>query len=114
VDDPLLVGVLDALRDLEKQLEPLANAESVAVAVGHQVLALDVLHDEVRFAVRGGAGVEDAGDVGVVHEAQHPALGIEAGCQGAGWAKPTANHLDGHQPVDGIPLAGEIHGAHSP
>ena len=40
---------------------------------------VDQLHDEVGPAGVGGAGVEDPGDVGVVHQRQGLALGLEAG-----------------------------------
>ena len=46
------------------------------LVIGH---AVDQLHDEVRPAGFGGAGVEDAGDVGVVHQRQGLPLGLEAG-----------------------------------
>ena len=49
------------------------------VAVPGDRDALDQLHDEVRPARVGGAGVEDPGDVGVVHQRQGLALGLEPG-----------------------------------
>ena len=42
-------------------------------------MPLDQLHDEVGPAAVGRAGVEDAGDVGMVHQRQGLPLGLEAG-----------------------------------
>ncbi len=49
------------------------------VAVVGDRHARDQLHDEVRSAGLGGTGVEDLGDVGVVHQGQGLPLGLEAG-----------------------------------
>ncbi len=78
VDDPLLMGVLDCLADRHEQLEPLARAELSVVAVLGDGDAVDQLHDEVRTARVGCPGVEDTGDVLVVHQGQGLALGLEA------------------------------------
>ena len=53
--------------------------EPVLVAVLGDRDALDQLHDEVRPAGVGRAGVEDLGDVGVVHQRQGLPLGLEPG-----------------------------------
>ena len=79
MDDALLVGVLDRLADGDEQLQPLPGREAVLVAVLGDRHALDQLHDEVRPAGAGGAGVEHPGDVGVVHQRQRLPLGLEAG-----------------------------------
>ena len=52
VDDPLLVGVLDRLADLDEQLQPLrgvSRCSSQYFVIGH---ALDQLHDEERAGRR--------------------------------------------------------------
>ena len=51
----------------------------VLVAVLGDRHALDQLHDEVRPAAVGGAGVEHLGDVRVVHQRQGLPLGLEPG-----------------------------------
>ena len=79
VDDSLLVGVLHGLTDRDGQLESLAERQPALVAKPGDGDALDQLHDEVGPAVVGGAGVEDLGDVGVVHQGQRLAFGPEAG-----------------------------------
>ena len=79
VDDPLLVRVLHRLADRDEQLQPLAGRQPPLVAVLGDRDALDQLHDEVGAARVGGAGVEDPGDVGVVHQGQGLPLGLEPG-----------------------------------
>ena len=79
VNDPLLMGVLDRLADRHEQLQPFARRPVVVVAVLGDGHAVDQFHDEVRPAVLGGAAIEDAGDVDMVHEGQRLALGLEAG-----------------------------------
>ena len=79
VDDPLLVGVLHGLADRDEQLQPGPHREPLPVAVVGDRLALDQLHHEERLVGLGGAAVEDAGDVGVVHQGQRLPLGVEPG-----------------------------------
>ena len=55
------------------------GVEAVLVAVLRDRHALDQLHHEVRPAGVGHAGVEDLGDVRVVHQRQRLPLGLEAG-----------------------------------
>ena len=55
------------------------DREAVLVAVLGDRDAADQLHDEVGPAGVGGPGVEDPGDVGVVHQGQGLPLGLEPG-----------------------------------
>ena len=71
------VGFGEGVADLEHQADALAGREPPAVAVGVDGLAFHVLHREVGQAV-GGAGVEDAGEVGVVEAGEDSAFGLEA------------------------------------
>ena len=91
-----------------------AHAERVAVAVGADRLAVDVLHDEERQAVVGGAGVEHLRDAGVVHPRQRLALGLEARQRPRASPCRGADELDRHQPPDRLALLGEVDGAHAP
>src|SRR5207237_7580317 len=81
-DDALLVGVLNGPTDVGEQLEPVAHAEAGLIAELGDRDPLDQFHDEVGPAGVGRAGVEDAGDVRVVHHGQRLALGLEAGDHG--------------------------------
>jgi hypothetical protein len=78
VDDPLLVRVLDAVADLVEQPQTLVGVETVLVAVPRDRNALDQLHREVRSALLRRAGVEDVGDIGVIHEGEGLALTLES------------------------------------
>jgi len=79
VDHRFLVRVLHPRADLQEQLQTLAVGQPVPVAVLGDRDTLDVLHHEVRPAVRRRARVEDLGDRRVVHQRQRLPLGLEAG-----------------------------------
>ncbi len=78
MDDALLVCVLHGVADLHEQREACANGELVLVGVSGDRLAGAEFHDEVGASGLGGAGVEDLGDVGMVHEGQGLSLLLEA------------------------------------
>ena len=113
VDDPLLVRVLHRRADLAEQGQPLGEAQPVLVAVVGQRDALDQLHDEEGAAGVGGAGVEDLGDVGVVHQGQGLPLGLEPGQDGPR-VHAGLDELQRHLALDGLGLLGEVDGAHAP
>ena len=73
------MGVLDSGADAAEQLQPLPGRQAVAVAVLGDGEPLDVLHDEIGPPLRCGVGVEDPRHVGMVHQGQRLALGLEAG-----------------------------------
>ena len=79
MDDALLVRVLDPAADADEELEPLAEIEAVPVAVVVIGIARHQLHHEVGEALIGGAGVERAGDVGVIHHRERLPLALEPG-----------------------------------
>jgi hypothetical protein len=79
MDDSLLVRVLDRVADLNEQLQPFSHAHAILVAVVGDLDPIDQLHDEVRSAGFGGSGIEDLCDVGMVHQGQRLALGLEPG-----------------------------------
>ena len=79
VDDALLVRVLDRMADLHEQLQSLRRGEVVLVTVVGDADALDQFHHEVRSAGLGDAGVENLGDLWVVHECQGLPLNLETG-----------------------------------
>jgi hypothetical protein len=73
------------------------------VAVFDDGDALDELHHEVRAARLGGAGVEDLGDVGVVHQRQRLPLGLET-CDDLPRVHAQLDHLQGHAALYRLPL----------
>ena len=78
VDDEAGVGVRHRLADFQEQSKALVDGEPLAIGVGRDRLAADELGGEVGAAVRGGPGVEEAGDGGVVQAREDAALGAEA------------------------------------
>ena len=79
MDDALLVRMLHALADLHEQLQAVLGAQPVPVAMLGDRDTAHELHGEVGPALLGRPGVEDAGNVGMVHQGQGLALGLEAG-----------------------------------
>ncbi len=71
--------VLDRVADLNEEVQPGADVEPVLIAVVGDAGAMHQLHDEVEPAGARGPGVEDAGDVGMLHQREGLALGGEAG-----------------------------------
>ena len=76
---PFLMGVLDRLADRDEQLQSLRRGELGLVAILGDRHAVDQLHDEVRSAGVGRPGVQDPGDVRVIHQRQGLPLGLEPG-----------------------------------
>ncbi len=113
VDDRLEVGVLDPLADRHEQLQPFFDGEPLAVAVGRDREAVDVLHHEVRLPVGGRPGVEDLGDRRVLHHRQRLPLGFEA-LQQRAVVRPAPDQLQGDAPPDGSGLLGQPDLAHPP
>ena len=74
--------------------------------------ALDQLHDEVRPAGVGRAGVEHPGDVGVVHQGQGLPLGLEAG-DDLPRVHAGLDELQRDQALDRLGLLGHPDGAHA-
>ena len=79
VDDALLMRVLERVADVDEKREPLRDGEFPLVAVGGDGHAAHQLHDEIRAPVLRRAGVEDLGDVRVIHHGQRLPLLLEAG-----------------------------------
>ena len=110
VEDRLLVGMVHRVADRHEQLEPLAQAQPVAVAVVGDGHAAHQLHDEVRSAVVGGPRIEHAGDVRVLHECQRPPLALEAPDDLLA-VHSRLDHLEGHLTPDRLGLRGAPHAA---
>ncbi len=73
------VGVGDRVAHRAEKLEPGRHAEPRVVAVvADRPAAVDVLHDDVGHAQRGGAAAVEPGDAGMLEAGLHLALGAEA------------------------------------
>ncbi len=68
--DQVLVRVVDGRAHRAHQRDPLFGRQSPAVAVGVDRFAVDVLHDEVRRAVRRAPAIEQSRDVRVLQRRQ--------------------------------------------
>ena len=113
MDDALLVCVLDGVADLDEQLQPLGGVELLVVAVLGDGDALDQLHHEVRPASVGAAGIEHAGDVGMVHHRQRLPLGLEAGDHLLA-VHARLDDLERDAAADRLLLLGHVDHAHAP
>ncbi len=113
VDDPLLVGVLHGRADLAEEGEPFRELEPVLVAVVGERDPLDQLHDEKRTTVLGRAGIEDLGDVGMVHQRQRLAFGLEAGEDGFG-IHASLDQFESDRASDRLSLLGKVDRSHAP
>ena len=105
------VRMVDRTADREEQDEPVPGGHPFAIAILGDGRALDVLHDEVRSPCGRRAGVEDLGDVRVVHHRKGLALVGEAGEHPCG-VHPELHDFERHAPANGFTLLGEINGAH--
>ena len=112
MDDAFLVGVLDGLADRHEELQPLADRQVQLIAVLGDGDALDQLHDEVRPAFGRRAGVEDLGDIGMVHQGQGLALRLEA-AQDLRGVHARFDDLEGDAAFDRLGLLGHPDGAHA-
>ena len=76
-------------------------------------MPLHQLHDEERPAAFGRAGVEDLGDVGVIHQRQGLPLRLEAG-EDRPRIHAGLDQLERDLSFDRLDLLGEVDAAHSP
>ena len=112
VDDALLVGVLDALTDLHKEVKPFGSGEAMLVAVLGNADTGDVLHSKVGLTLFGRPRLEDPGHVRMVHHRQGLPLGLEPGDDLAG-VHAQLDDLQGDPPADGLLLLGQVDNPHS-
>ena len=107
VNDALLMGVLDRMADLDEQRESLSSIELILIAVVGDSNTAHQFHHEVGAARLGCAGVQDPGNVGMVHHRQRLALGLNPGDHTAG-VHAELDHLEGHPATNGLCLFGDI------
>ncbi len=104
--------VLDRLADRDEELEALAGGELIGVAVLRDGDAVDELHHEVGPAGFGRPGVEDPGDVRVVHHGEGLALGLEPGDDLIA-VHAGLDDLERDLATDGLLLLGHVDDAHA-
>ncbi len=113
VNDALLVGMLNRLADGDEQIEAFLGCEAVAIAVLGDRDALDQLHHEEWPAGVGGTRIQNASDVGVVHDGQGLAFGLEPGDDLSG-IHAGLDDLEGDLAPDRVLLLGHEDRAHAP
>ena len=94
-------------------MEPVGDAEPVNVAEVRERHALDEFHDEERPAALGRAGVQEPGDVRVIHERDGLPFRLEARQNGLRLPALDADQLDRHAPLDRFRLVGHPDRAHA-
>src|SRR2546425_12109762 len=77
MNDALLMRVLNGVADLREEGEALTRGQIVLVAILCDGNAPYQLHHEVRPAPVGHTGVEDLGNVWMIHQRQRLTLGLE-------------------------------------
>ena len=112
VDDALLMGMLDRLADGDEEPEAVLGGEPVPVAVVGEGNAPGELHNEIGTAGLGGSGVEDLGDIGVVHDGQGLTLCLEPGHHIPG-VHAEFYDLHGDAAMHGLDLLSQVDHAHA-
>jgi hypothetical protein len=110
VDDPLLMRVLHGVADRGHEPHPLGHPQPALVAPAGDRDAVDVLHRHPRSAGLGGAGIEHAGDPGVLHERERLPLRGEA--RGDVRGDVGADDLHRDAAADGRRLLGGVDAPH--
>ncbi len=95
MDDEVLVRVGHRRADLAKEQQPLVDAQTAFVAEIVQPLALDVLHDEVRAAIRRDRRAVEPGDVRVGQRGEHPPFVAKAAAAACRSIEAALEQFDG-------------------
>ena len=114
VDHQILMRVVNRGADREEETQPFADGEAVGIAVFIDRRSGDEVHHEIGPSVRGGAAIQEFGDIRVIEVRQDLAFGIEA-LERVIAEDAAADHLDGHhfaiQVVDAHGLVDRAHAA---
>jgi len=103
VNDAFLMGVLDGVADLHEKIQAGLGGQVVLVAVVGDFEAANQFHDEIRTAIIRRPGVEHFGDVGMVHQGESLALGLEARNDALG-THPQLDDFEGDAAADRLLL----------
>ena len=99
MNNSFLMRVLHRMADGDEEPEPLLGGKICVVAVFRDLDAAHQFHHEEWPPGAGRAGIEDFGDVGMVHEGQRLALGFEARHDLFG-VHPQLDHFKRHAAAD--------------
>ena len=111
MDNALLVCVLDSVADVDEQIQSLAYIELVLVAVSRNGHAVDQFHDKIGSSGIRGPGIQDLGDVGMVHQGQGLTFGPESGNHLVR-VHAQLDDLEGNVAAHGPLLLGHVHHGH--
>ena len=106
MNDALLVRMLDSLADLREQLQAVAEAKFLLVAIIRDARSGDQFHDEVRPARFRRASIQHLGNVRMIHPGQGLSLGFEAGDDIAS-VQTGLDHFECDSPPDRLFLFGK-------
>ncbi len=110
---PFWCGVLHGLADGHEELEAFVGGELHLVAEFTERQAVHQLHDEERLPCGREAGVEDFGDIGVVHHRQGLAFLLET-LQHRSRIHAGLDQLEGDRALDRLGLFRDPDLAHAP
>ena len=78
MDDELTMSLLQRGADVREEVEAFVDGQPLFVAEAIDVAALDVLHDEIRPAIRGASAVEQLRDVRMTERRENAPFAFEA------------------------------------
>ena len=111
MNDAAKMCVLRARAHAIEELQPRGEAEAALVAEAGDGLAVDVLHGEVRPAIRRRAGIEDPSDIWMRQQRERITLELEARHDVSG-GKPELQDLEPHPAAHRGFLLREVHLTH--
>ena len=112
MNDGFLVGVLDGFTDLNEEAQTIGKRQLSLVAILGDGKALNVFHDEVGLSAESGAGIENLGNAGMIHDGKRLAFRLEA-LKSDGVEHAGANELQGDLTANGRGLFGKPHLTHA-
>ena len=113
VDHQIGMRVSDGVEDVDEQADPAVDVEGEALAVAVDVLAFDVLEDQVGLAHRGHAGIDQVRDVRVGQLRQDAALAREPLFAGAADERDVQQLHRSAALVAAVAALGQPHRAHA-
>ena len=110
--NPLLVSMLNRLADGDQQLQAFAQRESRLVAKLVQRQTMNQFHHKEWLVAVRHSGIQNSGDIGVIHQRQRLALLLEPSQHGFG-IHPGLNELQSNPPFHRFGLLSNPHLSHS-
>src|SRR5437762_2027644 len=96
--------MLDGFADLNEEFDPLFNCQMLCITETRDRDSFHEFHDEVGESTICGTGIQDVGDVGMLHQRQCLPLTLEPSNDLAA-VHSGLDHLQGNIPPYGLELA---------